>query len=404
MILRDKNIFYLINSLNKGGAERQVLELQKSFGGQIIIIENTVKFDLPDSIKIHVLNNKATASLAIKFLRYFKSIFRLYRILKNNNNCKKVIVVSFLEQSNVLNVITSFFSKHETVLSARINLNIQYGKNPWFLFIIKILYRFSNMVTANSKGLVNQLINDFNLSEKKVKYVSNAYDILLIRSKSEEIILDINLEKLILKSTYMLSVNRLEEQKLVDKQINIFTEVKHKKEGIKLIVAGEGPLKNYLVNYAKAKGNLVFDYESGDQITNSFDIYFVGIINNPYRMYKFASAFILTSKYESMPNTLIEALICKAPVFASDCFFGPREVLRIGEPNYAEDLGELSSDDIIGTLLPIPINEFQPWIKPLLNQLKSGNQSISSSLYDDKISSFDHKSAMQRWNEILSVI
>jgi glycosyltransferase involved in cell wall biosynthesis len=55
-----------------------------------------------------------------------------------------------------------------------------------------------------------------------------------------------------------------------------------------------------------------------------------GFRQNPLPYYRQADLFCLSSHYEGMPNTLVEAMLCRAPVLATDCPSGPSEVLAGG--------------------------------------------------------------------------
>ena len=52
---------------------------------------------------------------------------------------------------------------------------------------------------------------------------------------------------------------------------------------------------------------------------------------NPFKYLKQADIFILTSKYEGLPNVLLEALVLKKFVISSNCPTGPKEILLNGK-------------------------------------------------------------------------
>ncbi|VAX40342.1 hypothetical protein MNBD_PLANCTO02-3088, partial [hydrothermal vent metagenome] len=56
-----------------------------------------------------------------------------------------------------------------------------------------------------------------------------------------------------------------------------------------------------------------------------------GFQMNPFPLLKQAQLFCLPSLFEGLPNTLLEAMVCRVPVLSTDCPHGPREILKQGE-------------------------------------------------------------------------
>jgi len=67
-------------------------------------------------------------------------------------------------------------------------------------------------------------------------------------------------------------------------------------------------------------------------------IRFAGFITNPFSMMARCSVFVLSSRFEGLPNVLIEALASGAKVVSTDCPSGPRDII---------------GDDLYGRLVPV---------------------------------------------------
>ncbi|MGL5053560.1 MAG: glycosyltransferase, partial [Cetobacterium sp.] len=162
------------------------------------------------------------------------------------------------------------------------------------------------------------------LSKKLVK-IYNSFDIDDIEKKSL-ICLETDKEKM--KDSYILAVGRLEEtQKDFTTLLKAYSLIKDLVDE-KLYILGDGRHKNKLEN-------LVVDLGIEDKVL------FLGFKSNPYCWIKKASLFVHSSKFEGLPTVLIEALILRTPIVATDCPTGPREILEDGKNGALVNVGDV---------------------------------------------------------------
>jgi glycosyltransferase involved in cell wall biosynthesis len=70
-------------------------------------------------------------------------------------------------------------------------------------------------------------------------------------------------------------------------------------------------------------------------------IFFAGFQSNPYAFLACAELYVLSSGYEGMLGSLLEAMACGLPVIAAECQSGSREILKAGSMEYSCPSGTL---------------------------------------------------------------
>ena len=115
----------------------------------------------------------------------------------------------------------------------------------------------------------------------------------------------------------MVSVGRLTNQK---DHLTLLKSIKllDKSFKVKLIIIGKGINKKLLQSYIKK-----------NKLQNK--VYLLGYLDNPYHYINDSDIVILTSKYEGLPNILLEAQYLKKYIISSNCISGPKEILLNGK-------------------------------------------------------------------------
>lgn len=108
------------------------------------------------------------------------------------------------------------------------------------------------------------------------------------------------------KDIVLLSVGRLTQHKRPDIMIEVFSHLEKEVSNITLCIAGRGELLNEMKDLATKKG--------------LHKVLFLGHVDNQYLpdLYACSDYYIMTSKYEGLPLTLLEAMASGLPCIVSD--------------------------------------------------------------------------------------
>ena len=327
------NIGILINSLNRGGAERVVsilsqhlLELSENINVILILLEEAKIFPIHPNVEIIHLGKKKLSNL-IKFI-----ILPFYGwYLKKICFEREIeVVFSFLERSNFINVISKIYGgNYRVILNERTTPSLAYSKmsfkNHNNKLLIRLLYPRADHIIANSNGVKNDLEEHFHLD--KISVIYNPIDIESINRYKKETITIMDRQK-ISEYKLILYAGRLIPDKRVIDLISAFKVVSERMQDVVLVLLGEGEAKQSLQKRANKLG-------IGPKV------YFLGDVNNPYSWMSHSDCFVLPSQREGFPNVLLEAMACGCPVISTDCQSGPSEIIENKKSGILVSVGDV---------------------------------------------------------------
>lgn len=186
------------------------------------------------------------------------------------------------------------------------------GKPLWN-FMVRFFCRHSDHIVVASEGLKQECIADYKAESNKVVVINNSVDAQSVGRLSMG-----SIEREHAFDGFLISTaGRLVEEKNVDILIKAFALLR-KDLKAKLWIVGDGPERPVLESLAASLN--ILD-----------DIIFFGFQENLYKFIKRSDIFVHTSLFEGFGNIILEAMACGVPVIATDCPFGPREIIYNGE-------------------------------------------------------------------------
>jgi glycosyltransferase involved in cell wall biosynthesis len=198
-------------------------------------------------------------------------------------------------------------------------------KNIAVLILVRLLYRFADRIIANSQETADDLSK---LIGRTVTCVYNpTINDRLLHLMQEPIREAWFLDD---KRPCVIAIGRLSPQKGFDSLIAAFAAVRRRID-CRLVILGDGELRGSLERQVAEMGL-------------NGDVYLPGFVPNPYKFLSASDLFVLSSRYEGLPNVLIEAVYLRVPCVATSCKSGPREVLINGQG------GRLVPPDDVGAM------------------------------------------------------
>ncbi|WEK21300.1 MAG: glycosyltransferase [Candidatus Pedobacter colombiensis] len=303
-----KKLFFIINTLNGGGAERVISNLcnyfnNRSFDVSIICLNHTTPaYYLAPEIKVYTLVDTERKS---NFLfRIWYSGLTFFKLLTLLVRYRPKMIISFMTTANLWTGITCNILGIPYIVSERTTPDDTVNKFNYALrWLSYHIYNKAKMIVVPSKGMIPCFRKNKSFRNlKNFEVINNPIN----QFTSSEAI-DVH------KRKFILAVGRLDEFKGFDLLITAFKSVQ--REDVDLLISGEGCDRKKLEDQIQ-------------DLNLAHRVKLIGFKSNLQDYYKQAQLFVLSSRIEGYPNVLVEAMSLGCACVATDCEFGPSDIIE----------------------------------------------------------------------------
>ena len=322
-----KKVLFFINS-EVGGAERMSVLISKMLINKGLDVKYVIiKDKINDTSIVDFLPTKREV-IYVESKNHADKIKQFYCAIKAV--CPNVVFSSHYSINDKVLLLKPIFREIRFVIRSD---NYYYTFSKLERMIIWLTYKMSDAMIAQTLEMKEEFERNRILPANKIFALDNPVDRESIDKK--------------LKGTtspypkdgkkHIVAVGRFAYQKGFDLLVKAFGFLLKNHKNCDLYIVGSYTEK-WKSEYDRIK-LLIDEMNIGDYV------HCVGYQDNPYRYIKFADCFVLSSRWEGLPNVLVEALYLKIPVAAFKCIPIIERMVRDGLDGYLaekEDVKGLS--------------------------------------------------------------
>lgn len=279
-----------------------ILSLNRQAGVEVMFLRFLQELKNKDE---GLLKNQLIYCLSIN--SFFEEKLKQYNIkfYKSNGNrfidlwkIYKIIIKEEIDNLYGQNFLGNFLSALVGKITKKNSIAHEHGtawKGKGITYILNMFWvKYSNIIVCNSKATLNYLKLRYSADPKKL--------ILIYNGISPENSVEINeFDK---DGNLLLYVGRLDHVKSPQTLIYTLKYLKEFHKNLKLLIVGDGPLKEELIKLSK-------------KLNVDNDVTFLGYVEDPQKYMRKAAVLLLPSIRESLGNVIIEAALQKTPTVAS---------------------------------------------------------------------------------------
>lgn len=345
---KPKKVVFILPSLAAGGAERVLITLMNKidrsrFKPEFISFRRNgpLKKLIADDVVVHEIGSYKKI-----FLGLIPLIFKLREI-------KPDIAVTTMAHTNfALVLIKPFIPSTRIIIREAITPSFIFEtmKIGWFVKILyKILYPRANLVISPSQRIINEFHDLLGANTGHHKLLYNPVNNDIIRAIPQ--ILE-NIDDTRKKTVHFVCAGRLHPQKGFDQLINALPFFKCNYEW-NLTILGGGPERKNLEA-------LIIKHKLQNRV------FLPGFTQTPWPQIGAADCFLMPSRFEGLPNVVLESLSVGTPVIATNTSGGIQEISDLlanqSDVQVVDDMPQFL--DTMKTIKPNPTRTYRKSLLP----------------------------------------
>lgn len=314
-------LYIFISDLGAGGAERVCVNLANELTNLSHEV-HIVTLNLEKDVYSHILDKRIKVhSLEASRIRY--GILPIVKLLRKEK-AEKVLVFGN-EMGSILTKIRALgLLKCKIIVRVLNNIEITISEEEKISPLVQKVLKKSqkdmkkmDFVIAQCQAMENMLKERIGLSDK-CRHIYNPVSKYLVENTTPVVREEGETRKIGF-------IGRLDPQKNIEHLLRAFAILCEENNNVSLHLYGQG------IHEQKAR-------DLADELGITDKVVFEGVRNDMEKVYGDLDMVALSSKYEGMPNALIEAISIGIPVVSYDCPIGPSEIIV---------------DDVNGYLIPM---------------------------------------------------
>ena len=185
--------------------------------------------------------------------------------------------------------------------------------------------RCADMTVSPSRTSLNSLISK-GLPSERTRVIG--LGVHKLPATPQETVSELRKSLLGKKGRFLISsLSRLDQQKGIDMMIEVARKISDKRDDVVIAIGGHGPLSDIVQSWADVTGV-------------SENVKFLGPVSDVASLLAASDIYLLTSRWEALPISIVEAFQSSLPVIATDCG-GVKElvskdvgiILQVGDTN-----------------------------------------------------------------------